>query len=635
MENENEFKKGTFEKIDEKHYKINGHEISCLDEDDMELLPILRDILVQKENITIEDYNLSKPSYAIDGDNEVPVTELITEINKILDSLTIIRQKVLKNGICYYETKNRKLSVEEELIPLVEDIINEKVRPIKAYGLQKEVYLINDEKVFVNDIVLKIYNFVCRFCLEPWRIDGIHYHIKGEDFYLDDDDVQIINELINDKSDLTWSKYRHKKCIYDINGNECFIINLILYIDFLLGDEVVDDKVSAELKGLCLRDKLEHDRIDFAEKVYCFSASLPPSIRRLLIKGEKEYNDLSTVRLKKNYKEINNHPRCEELSFTVIMKGLLFFFENPFEQFFEGTSEEMALLLQKFDSENEENFSIFLDKELKEKRLHPKNEKPTLDDILEEMDIPYKPVTKVSYCYLQAFVNVHNEEYEQWKDNMRERGILSADLFFNWYLDGPLTMNSNFLFLFWYYYFEGQIFDRFFHAINRGFIRPEVIKSTIDKLHELGLSKYAQERYDEYRKLTGEGKDFCFAKLDVKELSKKLSSYYSNLPSGKKNHSFTDYYLFDIVNDVIPNLESGLDVAAFALLLWESKLFQSSKDNEKFTSFRDDIARIFQLDNIPNISKYTAGKPKVKEKANKLMGQFECLERLLAGKSLT
>lgn len=635
MENENEFKKGTFEKIDETTYKINGNEIIFSDEGDMDLIPILRDIVVQKENITIEDYNLSKPSYIL-GKKEIPVVNLITEINNFLNSRRI-RRKKLENGICSYETKNGKLSVEEELIPLVEDIINEKVRPIKAYGLQKEVYLINDEKASVNDIVLEICDFACWYCLEPWRIGGFHYKIGEEEFYLREDDVQIINELIkNGKSDSTWSKYEHKKCVYDINGNECFITHLTSYIITLLHRQIAGNEVLAELKELCLKDKLDRNKKDFVDKVLCFIFSLPSSILRLLLKGEKEYYDLSTAQIKELNKDIANNPRWKELSPAVLMKQFLLFLEDPFELYFEGTSEEKELFYQKLDSENEEDFDIFFYKELEEERLYLRDDRQALDDALESTDIrfpPYKPLGEVGYYYMQAFVNVHNEEYEQWKDNVRERGLIDSDFLYVCYSSDLLNMNT--IFSFWYYYFEGQIFDRFFHAINCGFIRPEVIKSTIDKLHELGLSKYAQERYDEYRKLTGEGKDFCFAKLDVKELSKKLSPYYSNLPSGKKNHSFTDYYLFDIVNDVIPNLESGLDVAAFALLLWESKLFQSSKDNEKFTSFRDDIARIFQLDNIPNISKYTAGKPKVKEKANKLMGQFECLESLLDGKTLT
>lgn len=634
MENENEFKKATFEKIDEKHYKINGHEISCLDEDAMELLPILRDIVVQKENITIEDYNLSKPSYAIVGDNEVPVTELITEINKMLDSLTI-RQKVLKNGICYYETKNGKLSVEEELIPLVEDIINVKVRPIKAYGLQKEAYLINDKKVSVNDITLTITDLLRWYDLERWRVDGIHYHIKGEEFYLKDDDVQIINELINDESDSTWSKYEHKKCAYDINGNECSIIALGLYINFLLYSDI-DSKIKNELKELCLKDKLDHKKKDFVDKVLCFRFSLPSSIQRLLLKGEKEYYDLSTAQIKELNKDVTNNPRWKELSFTTTIKNLLFFFENPLEQYFEGTSEEMELLLQKLDSENEEDFHKFLYKELKEKRLHLKDDERTLDDVLESIDIklpPYEPLDEAFHYYLQAFVNVYNEEYEQWKDNVREKGIIDSDLIYDFCSGDLLSMNMNFLF--WYYYFEGQFFDRFFHAINYGFIRPEVMKSTINKLQELGLSKYVQKRYDEYRKFTGGGKDFCFSKLDLAEVAKALSPYYSKLPSGRKNHAFTNYYLSDVINDVVPSLGSGLDVVAFALLLWESKPFKSTKDNEKFISFRDDIARIFQLDDIPNISSYKAGNSRVKEKANKLMGQFECLESLLDGKTLT
>lgn len=633
MEKENKSIKGFFTKIDETTYKINGNDITFLDEGDMELIPIVRDIVVQEENIAIENYHLSRSSYTIEK-KEVPVADLITEINNFLDSRRI-RRKKLENGICYYETKNKKLSVEEELIPLVEDIIYERDRPIEEYELQKKAYLVNNKKLLVNDIVLRINDLLSWYDLKCWIVDGIHYRIEGEDFYLEEDDVQIIEELINDESELDRSKYEHKKCAYDIDRNECSIIVLGLYINFLLYSDI-DGKIKNELKELCLKNKLDRNKKDFAEKVYCFMLSLPFSIRRLLIKGEKEYNDLSTARIKELDKDMDNNPRWKELSFTTTIKNLLFFFENPLEQYFEGTSEEMELLLQKLDSENEEDFHKFLDKELKEKRLHLKDDERTLDDVLESIDIklpPYEPLDEAFHYYLQAFVNVYNEEYEQWKDNVREKGIIDSDLIYDFCSGDLLSMNMNFLF--WYYYFEGQFFDRFFHTINYGFIRPEVMKSTIDKLQELGLSKYVQKRYDEYRKFTGGGKDFCFSKLDLAEVAKALSPYYSKLPSGRKNHAFTNYYLSDVINDVVPSLGSGLDVVAFALLLWESKPFKSTKDNEKFISFRDDIARIFQLDDIPNISSYKAGNSRVKEKANKLMGQFECLESLLDGKTLT
>lgn len=630
MENENEFKKGTFEKIDETTYKINGNEIIFSDEGDMDLIPILRDIVVQKENITIEDYNLSKPSYIL-GKKEIPVVNLITEINNFLNSRRI-RRKKLENGICYYETKNGKLSVEEELIPLVEDIINEKVRPIKAYGLQKEVYLINDEKASVNDIVLEICDFACWYCLEPWRIDGIHYKIGEEEFYLKDDDVQIINELINDESDSTWSKYEHKKCVYDINGNECSITYLTLYIIILLCGQIDDNKVMAELKELCLKDKLDRNKKDFMEKVSCFIFSLPKPILSLLDRILIPYYGINIYSKKLTSSAA---PSSVIKDWGLLVKGIYLRFDNSFiEELFEGSDEEIELLQQKIELEDAESLGRFINEEIEERRLKPKK-RFNMDNLFElftdKAVSSYEPLTKSYICFLQAFINVYHEEYEQWKDERTGEEIM-FDLVNEYYLKKE---GKTGVFYDYYNFAEGHVINRFFYAINTTSFGPEVIKSAIDKLHELGLFKYAQERYDEYRKLTGGGKDFCFAKLDVKELSKKLSPYYSNLPSDKKNHSFTDYYLFDIVNDVIPNLESGLDVAAFALLLWESKLFQSSKDNEKFTSFRDDIARIFQLDNIPNISKYTAGKPKVKEKANKLMGQFECLERLLAGKPLT
>lgn len=633
MENENKSIKGTCEKIDETTYRINGNDIDFLDEGDVELIPIIRDIVVEKEKIAIEDYNLSRPSYILDK-KEIPVANLIAEINNFL-YLRDIRRKKLENEICYYETKSGKLSVEEELIPLVEDIINSEARPIERYKLQKGIYLINNEEVAVSGIALKIKSLLSRYDLKYWKFDGGYYRIGGEDFYLKDDDVQIIEELINDKSESNWSKYEHKKCVYDIDKNECSITNLSLYIHILLYG-VDDDKVRVKLKELCLKDKLDRNKKDFAEKVRCFMFSLPLSIRRLFEKGEKEYHDLTTARIKELEKDIDNNPRWKELSFTVIIKSLLLFYENPFEQYFEGTSEEMELLLQKFDSENEEDFYNFLDKELDEERLHLRDDGQTLDDVLELIDtrfLPYEPLNEAYCYYLQAFVNVYNDEYEQWKDYLREKGAIDSDLIYDIYLDETLSMNFNFLL--WYYCFEGQFFDQFFHAINYGFIRPEVMKSTIDKLQELGLSKYVQKRYDEYRKLTGGGKDFCFSKLDLAEVAKALSPYYSKLPSGRKNHAFTNYYLSDVINDVVPSLGSGLDVVAFALLLWESKPFKSTKDNEKFISFRDDIARIFQLDDIPNISSYKAGNSRVKEKANKLMGQFECLESLLDGKTLT
>ncbi|MBD3592329.1 hypothetical protein [Bacteroides sp. GM023] len=632
MEKENKLIKGIFEKIDENYYKINGNRVYFEDEV-VELIPIIRDIVVQEENIAIEDYNLSRSSYILDK-KEIPVANLITEINKWLGS-RYIRRKKLENEICYYETMSGKLSVEEELIPLVEDIINNKNRPIEEYKLQKEAYLINNEAVSVSDIVLNIYDLLSRYDLKYWRDDEGHYNIGGEDFYLEDDDVQIIEELINDESELDRSKYEHKKCVYDTDGNECSIINLSLYIHILFVHEVDDDKVRAELKELCLKDKLDRAKKDFAEKVYCFMASLPLSIRRLLTKGEEEYHDL-TARIKELDKDMDNNPCYEKLSPAIITEELSSFLENPLEQFFEGTSEEMELLQQKFDSENEEDFNNFFCKELGEGRLQLKDTRRILDDIeIDTARVPLRGPDKVEYYYLQAFVNVHHEEYEQWKDNVRESGILNSDTIIDFYLD---TLSMNTIFSYWYCFFEGQIFDRFFHAINYGFIRPEVMKITINKLQELGLSKYVQERYDEYRKLTGGGRDFCFFKqLNMMKVADELSIYYNvDKSTNEKNYFFTRMYLLKVIDEVIPTLKTRLDVAGFALLLWGSKYFNQSICDKNFSVFRDDITRIFELENLPDVKEeYTAGKGPVKKKARELRRHFQFLKPLVEATYLT
>ena len=53
MENENKLKKGTFEKISENLYKINGNEVPFTNEGDMDLIPIVRDIVEQGKDVVV------------------------------------------------------------------------------------------------------------------------------------------------------------------------------------------------------------------------------------------------------------------------------------------------------------------------------------------------------------------------------------------------------------------------------------------------------------------------------------------------------------------------------------------------------------------------------------------------------
>lgn len=639
MENENKLKKGTFEKISENLYKINGNEVPFTNEGDMDLIPIVRDIVEQGKDVVLENYNSGKSSYSITSENR-PITKLITEITEFLDSLPIHR-KTQKNGTCYYEIENTELAFEEELIPLVEDIINKRDVSISKYKFQKESYLINNKSVPVNDVIFEIRSmFAC--WLEAWKVDECHYNIKGEEFHIKDDDVEIINKLINGIDESNVPKYEQKKCVYDISGNECLITNLSSYIVFLLCDKPnFDDKVAAEIKEIYLKDKIDRNKKEFAKKTYCFIGTLPEPILTVIRKGEKEYNEDSILQLMKKLKS-NTDSRFQHITpenfVNTLKKGMSLsdvFLELIFE---ETTEEEMQLLRQKLESEKTEEIYYFIDEETKNERLKFRN-KINLDDIydtlINNIQCPqYKPISEFDLYFIQAVVIVYHEEYEGWKSKVEIEGTINLDLVSEFYF-GEGYRNE--VFSFYYNYYEGKCFNQLFHAMNYGFIKPEVMKKyVIDRLQELELAEYVQKRYDEYRKVTGGGKDFCFyERLDIIKVGKELSRYYANLPNGEKNYFFTRMCLSDVIDNVIPALKSGLDVAAFASLLWKSKFFNSSIEDDRFTNFRDDIANIFKLNGIPNITDYTVGKLKVKEKAKKLRGQFKSLEILVEEKYFT
>ena len=533
MENENKFKKGTFEKISENLYKINGNEVPFTNEGDMDLIPIVRDIVEQGKDVVLENYNSGKSSYSITGENR-PITKLITEITEFLDSLPIHR-KTQKNGTCYYQIENTELAFEEELIPLVEDIINKRDVSISKYKFQKESYLINNKSVPVNDVIFEIRSmFAC--WLEAWKVDECHYNIKGEEFHIKDDDVEIINKLINGIDESNVPKYEQKKCVYDISGNECLITNLSSYIVFLLCDKPnFDDKVAAEIKEIYLKDKIDRNKREFAKKTHCFIGTLPKPIFIAIRKAEKEYNEDSILQLTKNLKS-NTDSRFQHITpenFVNTLKKGMFFLDSFLELIFEEIDEEETRLLrQKLESEDVENIYTFIDEEIKNQRLKVRN-KINLEDIYDALinntQYPqYEPISEFSLYFIQAVVIVYHEEYEEWKSKAEIEGIINLDFASEFYFGEGY---KNKVFLFYYAFFEGQFFNQLFHAMNYGFIKPEVMKKyIIDRLQELELAEYVQKRYDEYRKITGGGKDFCF--YDITELS--LSSRLP-LPDGFDN----------------------------------------------------------------------------------------------------
>lgn len=111
MVNENNLQKGTFEKIDEDLYKINGNEVPFIDENSKKLIPLIRDVVEQGKDVVLENYNSGKSSYSIDGEN-VPIAEVVTAITNLLD-LFPIHQKTIKKNIVTIHSETRSCRLKK------------------------------------------------------------------------------------------------------------------------------------------------------------------------------------------------------------------------------------------------------------------------------------------------------------------------------------------------------------------------------------------------------------------------------------------------------------------------------------------------------------------------------------------
>ena len=318
-------------------------------------------------------------------------------------------------------------------------------------------------------------------------------------------------------------KYEQKKCVYDISGNECLITNLSSYLVFLLYDKPnFDDKVAAEIKEIYLKDKIDLNKKELAKKAHCFISTLPKPIFIAIRKAEKEYNEDSIFQLRKDLKSDTNS-RFQHIApkdFVDIQKQMMSYYDGFLELIFEEIDEEEARLLhQKLESEDIENIYTFIGEEIKNQRLKVRNGinlEDMYDALINNTQSPqYEPISEFCLYFIQAVVTVYHEEYEEWKNKAEVEGIINLDLTSEFYFREGY---KNEVFLFYYAFFEGQFFNQLFHAMNYGFIKPEVMKKyIIDRLQELELAEYVQKRYDESRKVTGGGKDFCFC--DITELS--------------------------------------------------------------------------------------------------------------------
>lgn len=94
--------------------------------------------------------------------------------------------------------------------------------------------------------------------------------------------------------------------------------------------------------------------------------------------------------------------------------------------------------------------------------------------------------------------------------------------------------------------------------MNYGFIKPEVMKNMLLIGYKNWSWQNMSKRYDEYRKVTGGGKDFCFCDItelslrsrlpmpdgfDNKKLVKLHQAFYSYVDAGQPLCFFREQYI--------------------------------------------------------------------------------------------
>lgn len=245
------------------------------------------------------------------------------------------------------------------------------------------------------------------------------------------------------------------------------------------------------------------------------------------------------------------------------------------------------------------------------------------------------PLEPIDFERLEIFCYLFGEGYEKWKIKFRENNCLPPMPKTE---DSALDYSKDIYYYLLYDLFEKN-FECFFRMMNSEKITENDCLYVYSRLKERKLSYYIQQRYDEYRKNTGKGRELQFYKRpDVEEAHKALMKYYNKLEDDRVNIGF-ERYLPIIIDEVVPNLKDGVSVNAFVRILWRDN-FHFSKDRKKsedpynYPAFRKDIVDIFHLNHIPAITSYTANKENVVSRSKDLWNTYEVFQLMIDKKQL-
>lgn len=215
---------------------------------------------------------------------------------------------------------------------------------------------------------------------------------------------------------------------------------------------------------------------------------------------------------------------------------------------------------------------------------------------------------------ITTVVDYFSFEYKEWERNFLN--IVDTPFVQITYIT---TLYKEYIFHIYYTITKGY-FEWFFEVMNSDKLILGDYQNVFYELKKRGLSYYVQNRYNEYKQITGKGKNLQFIpQLDILEVRNAIITFLNKEKVGEYElEAFTNAYLPLIIKEVVPKLDisnNSLTVVGFTLVLWKSKYFDHYYFNENFSAFRDEIIRIFQF----NCStKYTEGNTKVVEAAKKI-----------------
>lgn len=211
-------------------------------------------------------------------------------------------------------------------------------------------------------------------------------------------------------------------------------------------------------------------------------------------------------------------------------------------------------------------------------------------------------------------VRKYREEYDAYLESVRDEGH-----YLYLYNKDDEEHNEKLLAFQIYYQLTEENFNNLFQLMqNReSQLPPEDYRLIYDRLREKGIDRYVQRRYDEYRSLMPGTADLRF--FDFPQAGEVYKSLKKYMRSGMAE---TTCYFQELIDNVLPLLETRNQMAGFVHLLWcDNTHFDKRKTGRdyggKYSSFQRVVAAAFHLPSLDGYREEQASKA-----AQRLMEQF-------------